>query len=44
MTLDPFAGVLIGLAAWVTVGLFGAWFAGLFDAPPAREQHDIAAE
>lgn len=44
MTLDPFVGVLIGLVAWVAIGLFGAWFAGLFDAFPPRKPHDVAAE
>lgn len=43
MTVDPFIGLLLGLVGWVLVGLFGAWFAGLFE-PPAKRPTDIAAE
>lgn len=42
MSVDPFTGLLIGLAAWVGVGLFGAWFAGLFHRP--KKPPTIAAE
>jgi hypothetical protein len=44
MTIDPFIGVLLGLAGSVVVGLASAWLAGLFDAPPPRNPYDVAAE
>lgn len=44
MTIDPFVGVLIGLAGWVSVGLFGAWFVGLFEKSEPKSPPHIAAE
>jgi|CXWL01.1.fsa_nt_gi hypothetical protein len=44
MSVDPFVGVLIGLAGSVAVGLFGAWFAGLFDKPAPKAPPHVAAE
>jgi hypothetical protein len=43
VTIDPFTGVLIGLVAWVAIGLIGGWFAGLFDRP-RKGHHDVPAE
>jgi ABC-type transporter Mla subunit MlaD len=44
MTIDPFLGLLLALAGWVAVGLFGAWFAGLFEKPEPKAPPHIAAE
>lgn len=33
MSVDPYVGVLIGLAAWVAIGVLGGWFAGVFSPP-----------
>jgi hypothetical protein len=31
MTIDPFVGLLIGVAASVAIGFLGAWFGGVFE-------------
>jgi H+/Cl- antiporter ClcA len=43
MSSDPLIGIFAGLIGWVLVGLFGAWFAGLFSRPP-RKDPPVAAE
>lgn len=44
MTVDPYIGVLIGLAATVATGFLGAWFAGVFDRHPPKAPPNVAAE
>lgn len=44
MTIDPFIGIWIGLAATVVTGFVGAWFAGVFDRPRGKKTLDVLAE